>query len=189
MWHGAQVIVEGRKEQSDGGEKNEPREVMTSVIHDFNNIAGELARRPASLFDFLKSVLSANKQADELGLTLYAEPKYWLYGLLSFCAKACEAKIEEANGRPAQKAKEEGACGHRQNISTNANSSNVLRRNQRLGTPDLPIHHLHVYFTLAQRKDTGWWRLGLWAVVGCCFLLLGCLCPFLHRLTVFPFLQ
>ena len=26
-----------------------------------------------------------------------------------------------------------------------------------------------------------------WAVVG--FLLLGCLCPFLHHLIVFPFLQ
>ena len=43
-----------------------PREVMTSNIHDFNNIAGELARRLASLFHFLKSDPSANKQADIL---------------------------------------------------------------------------------------------------------------------------
>ena len=105
---------------------------MTSIIRDFNNIAGELARRLASLFHFLKSDPSANKQADELGLTPDAEPKYWLYGLLSLCAKACEAKIEEANGRPVQKASQgrrrrAGSRGHRQNTSTNANSSNVLR--------------------------------------------------------------
>ena len=127
-----------------------PREVMTSIIHDFNNIAGELARRLASLFHFLKSDPSANKQADELGLTLYAEPKYWLYGLLSFCAKACEAKIEEANGRPVQKAKEEGGVPDLEATGkTLALMQTVVMsfgRNQRLGTPDLPIHHLHVYF-------------------------------------------
>ena len=100
---------------------------MTSIVQDFNNIAGE---RLASLFHFLKTDPSANKQADELGLTLYAEPKHWLYGLLSFCAKACEAKIEEANGRPVLKTKEEGrepdpeATGK---IGPDANSSNVLR--------------------------------------------------------------
>ena len=127
-----------------------PREVMTSIIHDFNNIAGELARRLASLFHFLKSVPSTNKQADELGLTLYAEPKYWLYGLLSFCAKACEAKIEEANGRPVQKAKEEGGVPDLEATGkTLALMQTVVMsfgRNQRLGTPDLPIHRLHVYF-------------------------------------------
>ena len=127
-----------------------PREVMTSVIHDFNNIAGELARRPASLFHFLKSVPSANKQADELGLTLYAEPKYWFYGLPSFCAKACEAKIEEANGRPVQKAKKEGGVPDLEatgkTLALMQTVAMSFGRNQRLGTPDLPIHHLHVYF-------------------------------------------
>ena len=72
------------------------------------NHCGELARRLASLFAFLKPDPSAGTQADTLGLALYADPAYWLYGLLSHCAKACESKIEEANGAPVWKAKEEG---------------------------------------------------------------------------------
>ena len=35
--------------------------------------------------------------------------------------------------------------------------------------------------------DGGVSAFGLWLVLFC--LLLGCLCPFLHRLTVIPFLQ
>ena len=38
------------------------------------------------------------RQEDKLELALYADPAHWLYGLLFFCAKACEAKIDEANG-------------------------------------------------------------------------------------------
>ena len=85
-----------------------PREVMRSITYDFNNIGGELARRLASLFEFLKPDSSAGTHADKLGLALYADPAYWPYGLLSFCAKACESKIEEANGIPVQRAKDEG---------------------------------------------------------------------------------
>ena len=57
-----------------------------------------MARRLASLFAFLKPDPSTDTQTDPLGLSLYADPAYWLHGLLSFCAKACESKIEEANG-------------------------------------------------------------------------------------------
>ena len=77
-----------------------PREVMRNICYDFNNICGELARRLASLFAFLKPELNTDMQADPMGLSLHADPAYWLYGLLSFCAKACEAKIMEANGAP-----------------------------------------------------------------------------------------
>ena len=73
---------------------------MRSICYDFNNIGGELARWLEPLFAFLKPDSSTDTHADPLGLSLYADPAYWLYGLLSFCAKACESKIEEANGAP-----------------------------------------------------------------------------------------
>ena len=128
-----------------------PREVMTSIIHDFNNIGGELARRLASLFAFLRPAAGAETQEDKLGLALYADPAYWLYGLLSFCAKACEAKIDEANGTPLQRtAKEESGMQDTEATGkTLALMQTVVMsfgRNQSLGKPDLPIHHLHVYF-------------------------------------------
>ena len=85
-----------------------PREVLKSICHDFNHIGGELARRLASLFAFLKPASGTDTHADRLGLSLYAEPAYWLYGLLSFCAKACESKIEEAQGAPVLRAKDDG---------------------------------------------------------------------------------
>ena len=42
------------------------------------------------------------EQPDMTGedLALYADPSYWLYGLLSFCAKICEAKTTEVGGQP-----------------------------------------------------------------------------------------
>ena len=127
-----------------------PREVMRNIVYDFNNIGGELARRLASLFAFLKPDTSAGTQADTLGLALYAEPAYWLYGLLSYCAKACESKIEEANGTPVWKAKEEGGTP---DIEATGKTLALMQtvvmsfgRNQSLGKPDLPIHHIHVYF-------------------------------------------
>ena len=129
-----------------------PREVMRSICNDFNHIGGELARRLASLFPFLKPAPGTDTQADRLGLSLYAEPAYWLYGLLSFCAKACESKIEEANGAPVLRAKEEGgAPATKATGRTKALMQTVVMsfgRNQSLGKPDLPIHHLHVYFTV-----------------------------------------
>ena len=41
-------------------------------------------------------------------LVLYADPSYWLYGLLSFCAKSCEAKTAEVGGPPIFKTNREG---------------------------------------------------------------------------------
>ena len=127
-----------------------PREVMRNITYDFNNIGGELARRLASLFEFLKPDSSADTHADKLGLALYADPAYWLYGLLSFCAKACESKIEEANGIPVQRAKDEGGTP---DIEATGKTLALMQtvvmsfgRNQSLGKPDLPIHHLHFYF-------------------------------------------
>ena len=46
-----------------------PREVMRSICHDFNHIGGELARRLASLFAFLKPAPGTDTQADRLGLS------------------------------------------------------------------------------------------------------------------------
>ena len=77
-------------------------------------------------------------------------PGYWLYGLLSFCAKACENKTAEANGAPAFRAKDErGTPALEPNSKTLSLMQTVVMsfgRNQNLGRPDLPIHHLHVYF-------------------------------------------
>ena len=127
-----------------------PREVMRNIVNDFNNIGGDLARRLASLFAFLKPDPSAGTQADTLGLALYADPAYWLYGLLSYCAKACESKIEETNGVPVWKAKEEGGTPDIEATGkTLALTQTVVMSfgcNQSLGKPDLPIHHIHVYF-------------------------------------------
>ena len=127
-----------------------PREVVRNVCYDFNNICGELARRLASLFIFLKPEPGTDPYADPTGLSLYADPAYWLYGLLSFCAKACESKTEEANGAPVQGVKEDGdtpaleATGRTLALMQTVVMS--FGRNISLGKPDLPIHHLHVYF-------------------------------------------
>ena len=124
---------------------------MRNIVYDFNNIGGELARRLASLFAFLKPDPSAGTQADTLGLALYADPAYWLYGLLSYCAKACESKIEEANGDPSMESKRGGRHAtrhrsHRQNLGAYANSCNVLWPQSKPRQAGPPIHHIHVYF-------------------------------------------
>ena len=123
---------------------------MRNIVHDFNNIGGDLARRLASLFAFLKPDPSAGTQADTLGLALYADPACWLYGLLSYCAKACESKIEETNGVRVWKAKEEGGTPDIEATGrTLALMQSVVMsfgRNPSLGKPDLPVHHIHVYF-------------------------------------------
>ena len=126
------------------------RKVMRNICCDFKNICGEMARRLASLFAFLKSEPDATMQDDPVGLSLYAEPAYSLYGLLSFCAKSCESKIAEANGTPALGAKDEGGTPA---LEATGRTLSLMRtvvvsfgRNQSLGKPDLPIHHLHVYF-------------------------------------------
>ena len=128
-----------------------PREVMKDICHDFDNICGEMDKRLASLFAFLKPASNATKHSDCMGLSLYADPGYWLYGLLSFCAKACESKTAEANGTPALRARDERgtpaleATGRTLSLMQTAVVMS-FGRNQSLGRPDLPIHHLHVYF-------------------------------------------
>ena len=66
-----------------------------------------MAKRLASLFAFLQPASADATHSDPMGLSLYADPGYWLYGLLSFCAKARESKTAEANGAPALRAKDE----------------------------------------------------------------------------------
>ena len=85
-----------------------------------------------------------------MGLSLYADPGYWLYGLLSFCAKACESKAVEANSTPSlRKQDERGTPALEATGKTVALMQTVVMsfgRYQSFGKPDLPIHHLHVYF-------------------------------------------
>ena len=127
-----------------------PREVMKDICQDFDNVCGEMANRLASLFAFLKPTSANAKHSDPMGQSLYADPGFWLYGLLSFCAKACETKTAEANGAPAFRAKEERATPA---LEPNSKTLSLMQtvvmsfgRNQNLGRPDLPIHHVHVYF-------------------------------------------
>ena len=75
-----------------------PREVVREVRRDFDVICGATARQLASLFAFLRPEQTEDKQPDPTGLALYADPDFWLYGLLSFSAKTCEAKTVEARG-------------------------------------------------------------------------------------------
>ena len=139
-----------------------PREVMKDICHDFNNICGEMAKRLASLFAFLRP--ASTESSDPMGLALYADPGYWLYGLLSFCAKACDSKTAEVNGTPALRAKDERSTP---TLEATARTLALMQtvvmsfgRNQSLGKPDLPIHHLHVYFPvqlvhkLVERMDS-----------------------------------
>ena len=70
----------------------------------------------------------------------------WLY----VCAKACEPKIEEAQEAPALRAKDDGGTPDIEATGrTLAPIQTVVMSfgwNQSLGKPDLPMHHLHVYF-------------------------------------------
>ena len=59
-----------------------------------------MAAQLAALFEFLRLSEEKTHKADQDEPALYAEPTYWLYGLLSFCAKCCEAKTAEAGEAP-----------------------------------------------------------------------------------------
>ena len=127
-----------------------PREVMKDICQDFDSVCGEMANRLASLFAFLKPASANAKHPDLMGQSLCADPGFWLYGLLSFCAKACETKTAEANGAPALRAKEERATPA---LEPNGKTLSLMQtvvmsfgRNQNSGRPDLPIHHVHIYF-------------------------------------------
>ena len=86
-----------------------PREVVREVRRDFDVICGATASQLASLFAFLRPEQADDKQPDPTGLALYADPDFWLYGLLSFSAKTCEAKTVEARGIPAFRPRDENA--------------------------------------------------------------------------------
>ena len=130
-----------------------PREVMMHFCRDFDTIGRDVAGRLASLFNFLEHSSREPEKADPMGLSLYANPEYWLYGLLSFCAKACEQKSAEVGGHPvleSRPAKREQATPV---LESNGRTLSLMQtvvmsfgRNQDLGKADLPLHHLHVYF-------------------------------------------
>ena len=76
------------------------REVVRHTKEDFDTICGAVASQLAALFAFLKPSQDRLPGTDRDDLALYADPTYWLYGLLSFCAKSCEAKTTETGGEP-----------------------------------------------------------------------------------------
>ena len=69
-----------------------PREVMRSICYDFNHIGGELARRLALLFAFLKPASSTDTHADRLGLSLCAEP--FFSRVRTPCGRSAQVIIE-----------------------------------------------------------------------------------------------
>ena len=85
-----------------------PREVVRHTRQDFDTVCGAMAEQLASLFAFLKSDQAEESEMGGEELALYADPSYWLYGLLSFCAKSCEAKTAEVGGQPIFKTSKEG---------------------------------------------------------------------------------
>ena len=126
-----------------------PSEVMREVHRDFDGVCGAMADQLASLFAFLKPDQSGEARDDLTGLALYAEPAFWRYGQLSFCAKTCESKTIEVGGTPATIANQDGTPA----LETSRNALSLMQtvvisfgRNQYLGKPDLPINQAHVYF-------------------------------------------
>ena len=126
-----------------------PREVVREIRRDFDSICGATANQLASLFAFLRPEQTDDMHTDPTGLALYADPAFWMYGLLSFCAKTCESKTAEVGGIPAFRAKDESATPA---LESNRNALSLMQkvvmsfgRNQCLGKPDLPIYHVHVY--------------------------------------------
>ena len=130
-----------------------PREVMMYFCQDFDTIGRDVAGRLASLFNFLELRSQEPVKGDPMGLSLYANPTYWLYGLLSFCAKACEQKSAEVGGHPALESRTVKREQNTPVLESNGRTLSLMQtvvmsfgRNQDLGKADLPLHHLHVYF-------------------------------------------
>ena len=94
------------------------------------------------------------QKTDQAELALYADPTYWLYGLLAFCAKSCEAKTAEAGGEPDfRTSKERKQDSSAPALEPTRNSLALMQtvvmsfaRGLYLGKPELPIDHVHVYF-------------------------------------------
>ena len=131
-----------------------PREVIKHTIEDFDAICGAMAAQLAALFEFLRPGEEKTHKADQDELALYAEPTYWLYGLLSFCAKSCEAKTAEAGGAPDfRTSKERKQDNSAPALEPTRNSLALMQtvvmsfaRGLYLGKPELPIDHVHIYF-------------------------------------------
>ena len=113
-----------------------------------------MASQLAALFAFLKSGPEELPEKEGEDLALYADPAYWLYGLLSFCAKSCEAKTTEAGGEPNFKtSKERKQESTAPALEPTRNSLALMQtvimsfaRGLYLGKPELPIDHVHIYF-------------------------------------------
>ena len=131
-----------------------PREVIKHTIEDFDAICGAMAAQLAALFEFLRPSEEKTQKADQAELALYAEPTYWLYGLLSFCAKSCEAKTAEAGGAPDfRTSKERKQDSSAPALEPTRNSLALMQtvvmsfaRGLYLGKPELPIDHVQIYF-------------------------------------------
>ena len=133
-----------------------PREVIKHTIEDFDAICGAMAMAAqlAALFEFLRPGEEKTHKTDQDELALYAEPIYWLYGLLSFCAKSCAAKTAEAGGAPDfRTSKERKQDNSAPALEPTRNSLALMQtvvmsfaRGLYLGKPELPIDHVHIYF-------------------------------------------
>ena len=129
-----------------------PREVIKHTREDFDAICGAMAAQLAALFAFLQQSEEKPQKTDQAELALYAGPTYWLYGLLSFCAKSCEAKTAEAGGEPDfRTSKERKQDSSAPALEPTRNSLALMQtvvmsfaRGLYLGKPELP--HVHVYF-------------------------------------------
>ena len=113
-----------------------------------------MASQLAALFAFLKSGPEKLPGKEGEDLALYADPAYWLCGLLSFCAKSCEAKTTETGGEPNFKtSKERKQESTALALEPTRNSLALMQtvvmpfaRGLYLGKPELPIDHVHIYF-------------------------------------------
>ena len=131
-----------------------PREVVKHTKEDFDTICGTMAAQLAALFAFLKPGQEKLLGKGGEDLALYADPTYWLYGLLSFCAKSWEAKTTETGGEPDFKtSKERKQESTAPALEPTRNSLALMQtvvmsfaRGLFLGKPELPIDHVHIYF-------------------------------------------
>ena len=122
---------------------------MRSIVDDFNNIGGDLARRLASLFAFLKPDPNAGTQADTLGLALLLTRPIGYMGSYPTAPRPASPKLKQPMGSLCGKQKEGGTPDIEAIGKTSALMQTVVMSfgcNQNLGKPDLPIHHIHVYF-------------------------------------------
>ena len=115
----------------------------------------------AQLFAFLKPGQEKLPGKDGEDLALCADPTHWLYGLLSFCAKSCEAKTTETGGEPDFKtSKERKQESTAPALEPTRNSLALMQtvvmsfaRGLYLGKPELSIDHVHTYFPVQIARE------------------------------------